>query len=108
MLPLIFSKNNSPVDESRTNYQQDSKKANRRMYQQKDVDDFLAIKEMQSMGLSLNEIQLLFDVKRNNGCGTKELIHHTIKKLEEKRREFEKQEAIIQQQKNKLTSLSVR
>ncbi|WP_404450668.1 MerR family transcriptional regulator [Virgibacillus necropolis] len=42
----------------------------RRIYGEKDIGDFEAIKEMQALDLSLREIQMMFEVKRSNGCGS--------------------------------------
>lgn len=53
-----------------------------REYSQKDTNDFQAIKEMQSLGLTLKEIQAIFEVKRDNGCGSIQLINDVLKSLD--------------------------
>lgn len=45
-----------------------------RDYASEDLKDFHAIKEMQSMGLALKDIQSIFDIKRSDGCGSGQLI----------------------------------
>ncbi|SET64684.1 DNA-binding transcriptional regulator, MerR family [Oceanobacillus limi] len=63
-----------------------------RSYQQKDVQDFQAIKEMQSLGLTLKEVQTFFEMKRTNGCGSDQLLQGVKLKLEKKRLEIQEQE----------------
>jgi DNA-binding transcriptional MerR regulator len=76
-----------------------------RIYGQKEVDDFLVIKEMQMLGLSLQEIQVLFELKKQTACGDTELIHSMKSKLEEKRKELEKEEARIKERKMQITEI---
>jgi DNA-binding transcriptional MerR regulator len=78
---------------------------NRRIYGEKEVADFLVIKEMQALGLALKEIQLLFTLKRNNGCGNNELIEQTRHKLEEKREELRREAEAIKQRQEQLTEI---
>ncbi|HJF31569.1 MAG TPA: MerR family transcriptional regulator [Sporosarcina psychrophila] len=52
-----------------------------RDYTDKDQNDFYAIKEMQSMGLSLKDIQAIFEIKRNDGCGSEQLIEGVLNSL---------------------------
>ncbi|GGB45997.1 hypothetical protein GCM10011409_24430 [Lentibacillus populi] len=59
---------------------------NRRIYEEKDIQDFYAIKEMQGLGMTLKEIRLMFDIKRNHGCGSPELLAGMMKKVQEKNR----------------------
>lgn len=64
-------------------------------YNQKNIDDFPTIKEMQSLGLSLKVIQGLFVVKRMNGCGSQSLIHDVTDELN-------KQEDILREEEKKI------
>jgi len=43
-------------------------------YSVKDELDFHAIQEMKSVGMTLGDIQLVFELKRQTGCGTAELL----------------------------------
>ncbi|MEO4054999.1 MerR family transcriptional regulator [Solibacillus sp. CAU 1738] len=54
---------------------------NLRDYTAKDLADFQAIKEMQGLGLALKDIQVIFQVKRDNGCNSVELLSAIILKL---------------------------
>jgi DNA-binding transcriptional MerR regulator len=64
-------------------------------YNQRNINDFQAIKEMQRLGLSLKVIQELFKVKRMNGCGSQALIHDVTNELN-------KQEDILREEENKI------
>ncbi|GIO28259.1 MerR family transcriptional regulator [Ornithinibacillus bavariensis] len=74
-----------------------------RIYGQKEVEDFFVIKEMQSFGLSLTDIQALFHLKRQNGCGNPTLIEGVMTKLEDMREKIEEEEKQIQRKKHQLT-----
>ncbi|GEB77308.1 MerR family transcriptional regulator [Sporolactobacillus inulinus] len=50
-------------------------------YGEKELEDFQAIKEMQGFGLSLSQIQQIFCVKTNSGCGSPRLIQSVLKAL---------------------------
>ncbi|MGE8207499.1 MerR family transcriptional regulator [Heyndrickxia sp. NPDC080065] len=54
----------------------------KRHYSSKDLNDFYAIREMKSIGLSLKEIQALFEIKYNNGCGSEKLIDSVLQRLD--------------------------
>lgn len=56
----------------------------RREYEEKDVLDFQAIKDMQALDMTLKEICVMFEVKRTNGCGSAELLTEVIRTMEEK------------------------
>ncbi|GGH85612.1 DNA-binding transcriptional MerR regulator [Pullulanibacillus pueri] len=67
-------------------------------YTEKEINDFEAIKEMQALGLALTDIQTLFQVKRNQGCGSAELltsVQHSLQvilgTLDQKEQEIHKQ-----------------
>lgn len=74
-----------------------------RYYSPKDLKDFHAIKEMQSMGLVLKEIQSIFEIKRSGGCGSPQLIVGVIGSLNnelgvlyEAEKELKKKKLMIQ------------
>ncbi len=54
---------------------------NLRIYSNKDCQDFEAIKEMKELGLSLKNIQDVFYIKRQQGCGSGELLHTIMERL---------------------------
>lgn len=54
----------------------------RREYKEKDILDFQVILELKLLGLSLRDIQLLFEVKKAVGCGDKRLIEGVVNQLE--------------------------
>lgn len=74
-----------------------------RDYAPKDLKDFHAIKEMQSMGLALKDIQSIFDIKRSGGCGSAQLIAGVLGSLNneldviyEAEKELKKKKSMIQ------------
>lgn len=67
----------------------------KRIYQQQDIENFNAIKEMQDLGLSLKEVQAIFNMKRANGCGSNELVQCITDKLLEKRKSFIEEEKLV-------------
>lgn len=84
-----------------------------RNYSDKDLNDFYAIKEMQSMGLSLKDIQAIFEIKRNNGCASEQLIAGVLNSLEnglgliyEAEEELKKKKFLIQGMMKDLEKLS--
>lgn len=54
---------------------------NRKEYREKEILDFQVIIELKEMGLSLKDIQLLFELKNSLGCGDKKLIDEVLDKL---------------------------
>ncbi|MGE7889320.1 MerR family transcriptional regulator [Bacillus cereus] len=54
---------------------------NRKEYSEKEILDFQVIIELKEMGLSLKDIQLLFELKGLLGCGDKKLIDEIVAKL---------------------------
>ncbi|WP_099159015.1 MerR family transcriptional regulator [Virgibacillus ndiopensis] len=73
---------------------------NRRIYTEKDIQDFHAIKEMQKLGLSLKEIHLVFEIKRNNGCGSSELLAEITEKMVEKQQQILIEERTLKRKKD--------
>ncbi|SFF93382.1 MerR family transcriptional regulator [Sporolactobacillus nakayamae] len=76
-------------------------------YNQKNINDFQVIKEMQSLGLSLRVIQGLFKVKRMNGCGSQSLIHDVTNALNKQEDLLRKEEKRIRDQRMHLRTLIV-
>ncbi|ONG93195.1 6-phosphogluconolactonase [Bacillus cereus] len=54
---------------------------NRKEYSEKEILEFQVIIELKEMGLSLKDIQLLFELKGLLGCGDKKLIDEVVAKL---------------------------
>lgn len=75
---------------------------NRRIYAKKDVQDFDAIKEMQELGMSLREIQLMSEIKRNNGCGSLQLLAEVMEKMQEKQKQLRIKEQTIKHRKEQV------
>ncbi len=50
-------------------------------YGEKDVLDFKVIVECKTMGLSLKDIQFLFDLKQASQCGDKQFMTQVLNKL---------------------------
>lgn len=46
---------------------------NRNIYKEQEVKDFKAIAEMKQLGLTLKDIELIFQLKRTGGCGSPSL-----------------------------------
>lgn len=84
-----------------------------RNYSAQDLNDFYAIKEMQSMGLSLKEIRAIFEIKRNDGCGSAQLIAGVLSSLDnelgliyEAEEELKKKKFLVQGMMKNLEKLS--
>lgn len=77
----------------------------RRIYGEKNVQDFEAIKEMQALGMNLKEIQIMFEVKRSNGCGSPQLLIGIIDKMKEKRHQVELEEQAIKYKKEQIIEM---
>ncbi|SHF97553.1 MerR family transcriptional regulator [Ornithinibacillus halophilus] len=78
---------------------------NRRVYSEEHVKDYEAIKEMQSLGLSLKEIEVMFQLKRTSGCSSPELLEGLVKKLEEKKQLFQMEEAHIREKRKSIEGI---
>ena len=81
-------------------------------YKDKDINDFMAIKEMKDMGLNLKDIQVIFEVKRNFGCGSpsllsniKQKLHHQLYALQEEEKEIKKKKLNLQETLKELDQL---
>jgi DNA-binding transcriptional MerR regulator len=46
----------------------------RKDYTETDIQNFYAIQEMKALGMTLSDIQLIFELKKNLGCSTPELL----------------------------------
>lgn len=84
-----------------------------RDYSEKDLNDFHAIKEMQAMGLTLKDIQAIFEIKRNDGCGSEQLLVGVLSSLGnelnliyEAEEELKKKKLQIQEMMKSLETLS--
>lgn len=64
-------------------------------YGEKELSDFQAIKELQQIGLSLKTIQNIFEIKRQKGCGTPELIQSVLLQFEKQKRHLHKEDMLI-------------
>lgn len=67
----------------------------KRDYTEKDIQDFHIIKEMQAIGLTIREIQIIFHLKRSAGFQSPSLLqdiqdklYTSIKKIEQAEREL--------------------
>jgi DNA-binding transcriptional MerR regulator len=77
----------------------------RREYGKKELEDFMAIKEMQELGLSLKEIQAIFQVKENMGCGSPELVTEVLRSLQDKEKILLEEEKRLRIKREKITAL---
>lgn len=78
---------------------------NRRIYGENEIKDFHAIKEMQSLDMSLKEIQVMFEIKRIGGCASVELLNEVIKTLKEKQQLLIVEEQALQHKKKQMTEI---
>lgn len=69
----------------------------RREYGQKEVLDFQVIMELKWMGLSLKDIQLLFDLKRALGCGEEGLMREVVLHLTDHLEMLRKEEELLRE-----------
>ena len=76
-----------------------------RDYSIKDLNDFHAIKEMQSMGLTLKDIQAIFTVKHTKGCGSEQLIIDVLSSLDKELELIYKAEEELQSKKVKINEM---
>ncbi|MGG0658308.1 MerR family transcriptional regulator [Rummeliibacillus pycnus] len=68
----------------------------RRNYTEQDITDFEVIKEMKNLGLSMKDIQMIFKIKRETDCNSKELISSILLKLNSSKEHFETEVLDIQ------------
>ncbi len=50
-------------------------------YGEKEILNFQVVKELKEYGLSLKDIQFIFDLKEAHQCGDKKLIHQVVEQL---------------------------
>lgn len=67
----------------------------KRNYTARDLIDFEAIKEMKALGFSLKDVQVIFELKRTNQCGSPDLIKHVRHRLEEQYLQLKKEEEAL-------------
>lgn len=53
----------------------------RRQYTEKEILEFQVITELKSFGFSLNDIQLIFQLKLAYGCGNQQMVHQLFAQL---------------------------
>ncbi|MBP3040867.1 MerR family transcriptional regulator [Bacillaceae bacterium Marseille-Q3522] len=82
-------------------------KDGRREYAEQQINDFHAIREMKSLGLKLKDIREIFNWKRQNGCGSKELIDRVSQTLDQELKKIHQQEAELQNKKKMINELLV-
>lgn len=76
-----------------------------RDFTDKDLNDFQVIKEMQLLGLSLKDIQVIFDIKRNKGCSSPALIQGVINVLYNELEHINKEEEALKIKKIQVTEM---
>lgn len=65
------------------------KEKNARDYSEKDIEDFNVIKELQNLGFTLKDIQIIFQIKRETKCNSDELISTVLSILIARKKSFE-------------------
>lgn len=78
----------------------------KRDYTAKDLIDFEAIKEMKALGFPLKDVQMIFELKRTNQCGSPELVGHMLHRLEEQYNELKKEEEALKAKKKMIEVLT--
>lgn len=77
----------------------------RRIYGEIEINDFHAIKEMQALNMSLKEIQVIFEIKKSNGCGSSELLGEVIQTMMEKQQQLILAEKEIKYKREQMTEM---
>ena len=72
-----------------------TKQTYQKEYNEKDIKNFKLIKELQNYGLSLKDIQLIFELKNTYQCGDIELIKKTVDTLTSHLEQLKKEEEDI-------------
>lgn len=67
------------------------RKEKHRDYSEKDIEDFKVIKELQDLGFKLHDIQIIFQIKHETECNSKELIAIVFSKLMARKKVFEEE-----------------
>ena len=82
-----------------------TKQTYQKEYNEKDIKNFKIIKELQNYGLSLKDIQLIFELKDNYQCGDIELIKKTadtlgnhLKQLKKDEEEIHKRRTLLEKE----------
>ncbi len=80
-------------------------KGDKRDYTEKDMNDFYIIKEMESLGLTIREIQTIFHIKRSAGFHSPSLLQDIQDKINGNIRKIESIEKELSIRKMKLNCL---
>ena len=68
---------------------------NHKEYSEQDINDFKMIKELQDYGLSLKDIQLIFEMKNSHQCGDIQVLKKTLQTLTIHLEELKREEEAI-------------
>ena len=71
-------------------------------YSEKDIKDFQMIKELQLYGLSLKDIQLIFEIKNSHQCGDIHVLKETLQTLTLHLKQLKSEEEAIFQRRTML------
>lgn len=77
----------------------------KRIYTEKHLADFYAIQELKGYGVKLRDIQAIFKLKRNYGCGHEELIKEVSDSLDLQLEGLRKEELELRNRISKLEEL---
>lgn len=75
---------------------------NRREYGEKEILQFEVIMELKAMGMSLKDIQLLFELKEALGCGDHALLRDVTLILSQHLNSLQQEEEILRQRRLRL------
>jgi DNA-binding transcriptional MerR regulator len=81
------------------------KEKNARDYSEKDIEDFNVIKELQNLGFTLKDIQIIFQIKRETKCNSDELISTVLSILIARKKSFEEELLELQEKMQNLEEL---
>ncbi|RIJ63720.1 MerR family transcriptional regulator [Rummeliibacillus sp. POC4] len=81
------------------------KEKNARDYSEKDIEDFNVIKELQNLGFTLKDIQIIFQIKRETKCNSDELISTVLSILIARKKSFEEELIELQEKMQNLEEL---
>lgn len=76
-----------------------------RDYGEKDIQDFQVIVELKNFGLTLKEIQLIFNLKNALGCGDKQLVEQVFEQLSNHLQALQQAEEEIKNRRIKLNNV---
>ncbi len=81
------------------------KEKNARDYSEKDIEDFNVIKELQNLGFTLKDIQIIFQIKRETKCNSDELISTVLSILIARKKSLEEELIELQEKMQNLEEL---